>query len=393
MSETTETVAEATTSEPVDGIFDPAGDAIDFTPAANGAGENNGEMPTTTEKSAFELDPDEPDEPSSEGGEEEEAQSAAPEEKPSKPPRMIKVGDSELPADQIVDVNGESVPIGDVVNSYIGQAEVQRRFTEFDKHKKQWEQDVVKRFEESEALTASKLKKLNELSKQGDHFGVLQVVAEFAGKDPIEFEQQMVNQALEMADKFTEMTEDELKAHWAEKKAEAARRELKRREEKDKEKESEAEREATIKKQINKMGLSEAQFAEAYGILKKDPQVMEVLKNLSPEDATTRVCNFYLDSAKEARVEKAVSEIAPNHPEKDKLIDLLFKYSDNDYSVEDIKEVASKYLNVSSSNATETPSKESAAPKEADKPEKTSSGAISDLASLEPEDAVDWDFT
>ena len=310
-----------------------------------------------------------------------------------KPPRTIVFKNGqEFPADTPIEVNGVEVTLGDLERDYIGQSEVQRRFTEFDKYKKQWEQDVVRRFEESEALTSSKLKKLNELAAKNDHLGVLATIAQFAGKDPVEFEQTMVSQALDLADKFTEMSEDEVKAHWAEKRAEHASAALKRREDKEAKTKSQAEQEAEIKQSINAYGLSEQQFSEAYTALKQDPEVMEVLKSLSPQEATSRVCNFYRDSIKEQRVIQALDGIAPKHPEKEKLVDMLFRVADYDYSVEDIKEIASKYLKTGTNGAVETPTTASTPSQKVETPERTPSDA-KDYSGQEPEDVLGWDFT
>jgi hypothetical protein len=326
-----------------------------------------------------------------EGGQE-EAQAEG--EVSSKPTRMIKLQNGqEYPADTPIEVNGEVVNLGLLVDDYIGQKEINRRFTEFDKGKKQWEQDVVKRFEDSEALTTSKLKKLNELSAEGDHFGVLNLIAQFAGRDPVEFEQQMVTQALDLADKFTEMSEDEIKAHWAEKRADYARGELDRREKEESRKKEYSQQEAQIKQAINSYGLNESQFNEAYSLLRTDEEAMKTLKSSSMEQATDIVCRFYLDSAKEARVERAINEVAPKHPEREKLIDMLFRVADYDYSVEDIREIAEKYLKTGSNKASETQSKEPAKEETAGKPEKAASSGISELSNMEPEDALGWDFT
>ena len=321
------------------------------------------------------------------------AEGTAPEGE-AKPARMITLKNGQsFPAETPIEVSGEEIQLGLVVDDYIGQKEINRRFSEFDKNKKQWETDVVKRFEENEALTSVQLKKLNELSAKGDNFGVLNLIAQFAGKDPIEFEQQMVTQALDLADKFTEMSEDEVKAHWAEKRADYAKNELKRRDETESQKKARVDQEQAVRKAINGFGLSEAQFTEAYNVLKADEGSMEVLRTLPANEATARVCNFYLDSVKEARVEKALDEVAPKHPERDKLVDMLFRVADHDYSVEDIKEIASKYLKTGTNGAPGTPSKEAAPPKEPARPEKAASTAESNLTDQDPEDVLGWDFT
>lgn len=335
---------------------------------------------------------------SSDEGEElpsEPTEAPDPEGEPSKPPRMIPLGEAgEFPADIEVDIRGDKVKLSDLYDGFIGQKEIQRRFTEFDKNKKQWEQEVVKRFQENEALTSTKLKKLNEHAKAGDHLGVLREMASFAGEDPVEFEQKMVTQALDLAEKFADMSEEEIRAHWAEKRAKYKDDEVKKYKTKEETEKQQKQKQAELRKVIHSYGISEQDFSQAYQALKGDEEASKVLEGLSPEQATELVCNFTLDSAKEERVVQAVEAVSPDHPEKDKLVEMLFKVAEHDYSVEDIKEIASKYLNTGKEpQAKENRSKEPASSKPAGKPETGASSAISELANQEPEDVLGWDFT
>jgi len=65
-------------------------------------------------------------------------------EEPKEEGSEIKDEKSNLPERVKVKVNGveTEVPLKDVINSYSGQQEIQRRFTEFDKQKKSWEKEA-----------------------------------------------------------------------------------------------------------------------------------------------------------------------------------------------------------------------------------------------------------
>ena len=318
------------------------------------------------------------------------------EEGEAKPKKIFKFGDVEVDGSQTVEINGDSVPVEELINDYHGRKEITRRFTEFDKNKKAWEQEVLSKFKEQALPQADAVRKISEAATKGDYLKALTSIADMSGKDPIEAEQAFVKQALDLADKFTEMTEDEVRTYWAERKMKHTQSKLETKEKQEKEKQTQAEIQAKVKETINKNGLSENQFAEALSFLKQDENIMNQLKSLTPEQAATRVCMFYHDSAKEARIEKAVNEAAPDYPNKDVLIDKLFRVADYDYSVEDIKEVVSQVLAMEKGKTAETPSKEAAPKSEKGTPatpEKTNSSGISNLTALEPEDALGWDFT
>ena len=307
----------------------------------------------------------------------------------ARPPRMIALGDNQFEADTEVVVNGQRVPLGSLVDDYIGQKEINRRFTEFDKQKKSWENDVVGRFNKNEQLVLNEIKKLQEAADSGEYSSAIASLAKMAGANPVEFERKIIQHVMESADGINQMSEAEEKAYWAQKEAEHAKSQLQERETAEKTQQERAALKQNLVDIIHTSGLSERQFEEAYRVIRENPKAMETLRSLKPQEATQAVCTFYLDSAKEDRVIQAVEALAPNYENKEYLISSIFSVADYDYSVEDMKEVLSEYLGLNTkTQSRETPSKE---PATNGKPERAAS-AISNLSNLEAEDAIGWDF-
>jgi hypothetical protein len=307
----------------------------------------------------------------------------------ARPPRMIALGDNQFEADTEVVVNGQRVPLGSLVDDYIGQKEINRRFTEFDKQKKSWENDVVGRFNKNEQLVLNEIKKLQEAADSGEYSSAIASLAKMAGANPVEFERKIIQHVMESAEGINQMSEAEEKAYWAQKEAEHAKSQLQERETAEKTQQERAALKQNLVDIIHTSGLSERQFEEAYRVIRENPKAMETLRSLKPQEATQAVCTFYLDSAKEDRVIQAVEALAPDYKNKDYLISSIFSVADYDYSVEDMKEVLSEYLGLNTkTQSRETPSKEPAAN---GKPERAAS-AISNLSNLEAEDAIGWDF-
>lgn len=307
----------------------------------------------------------------------------------ARPPRMIALGDNQFEADTEVVVNGQRVPLGSLVDDYIGQKEINRRFTEFDKQKKSWENDVVGRFNKNEQLVLNEIKKLQEAADSGEYSSAIASLAKMAGANPVEFERKIIQHVMESAEGINQMSEAEERAYWAQKEAEHAKSQLQERETAEKTQQERAALKQNLVDIIHTSGLSERQFEEAYRVIRENPKAMETLRSLKPQEATQAVCTFYLDSAKEDRVIQAVEALAPNYENKEYLISSIFSVADYDYSVEDMKEVLSEYLGLNTkTQSRETPSKEPAAN---GKPERAAS-AISNLSNLEAEDAIGWDF-
>ena len=148
----------------------------------------------------------------------------------ARPPRMIALGDNQFEADTEVVVNGQRVPLGSLVDDYIGQKEINRRFTEFDKQKKSWENDVVGRFNKNEQLVLNEIKKLQEAADSGEYSSAIASLAKMAGANPVEFERKIIQHVMESAEGINQMSEAEERAYWAQKEAEHAKSQLQERE-------------------------------------------------------------------------------------------------------------------------------------------------------------------
>ena len=115
--------------------------------------EKNGiELKEDDKKIPDELNNEKPEDKKKEDPKEEESKE---EEKNPEVEAKEESKQSQLPEKVKVKVNGNEieVPLQDVINSYSGQQEIQRRFTEFDKQKKAWEKE------------SSELKNFNEYVK------------------------------------------------------------------------------------------------------------------------------------------------------------------------------------------------------------------------------------
>lgn len=120
----------------VDDIFNLYSDAGDESPAdKNGIELKEDEKNLADELNNPEVKEEKKEEQKEEKKEEPKQEiEAKKEEKQAQAPEKVKVK-----------VNGQEieVPLQDVINSYSGQQEIQRRFTEFDKQKKSWERETA----------------------------------------------------------------------------------------------------------------------------------------------------------------------------------------------------------------------------------------------------------
>jgi len=126
-------------------LYDPSGEESE-------AEKNGIELKEDEKKIPDELNNEKPEDKKKEDPKEEEKKE---EEKKPEVEAKEDSKQSQLPEKVKVKVNGNEieVPLQDVINSYSGQQEIQRRFTEFDRQKKAWEKE------------SSELKNFNEYVK------------------------------------------------------------------------------------------------------------------------------------------------------------------------------------------------------------------------------------
>lgn len=176
----------------------PAGSSSTGKPVVSGIDDifnlYDGGEESTADKNGVELKEDKttiPDELNNEPKKEEEPKEEEKKEETKTEEPKKEEPKTNLPEKVKVKVNGNEmeVPLQDVINSYSGQQEIQRRFTEFDKQKKAWEKETA---QEREFATYVKSEigdlrtSLDSLVRQYEHNGYME-------KNPLE----VVNQLLD----------------------------------------------------------------------------------------------------------------------------------------------------------------------------------------------------
>lgn len=144
---------------------------------------------------------------------------------------------SQLPEKVKVKVNGNEieVPLQDVINSYSGQQEIQRRFTEFDKQKKAWEKESseLKSFNEYvkgeyQSLAADFKQAIDEYNKSGslnkDPMSTLNQLLDKMGINSNIFDRALFEHRLPEYAKFFNMTDIERDAYFTRKENDYLRR-------------------------------------------------------------------------------------------------------------------------------------------------------------------------
>jgi len=247
----------------------------------------------------------------------------------------------EIPGDAIITHGDNKFSLQQIVDSAIGEAEVDRRFSELDKEKEVFA-GKKKLFDTDVSLIDNKLKEIVKLSDGGDYLGVMRLVATLSGhSNPIEFRKKLAAQARESANQMADMTEEEVEAFWKSEELKEAERTSSKKIELLQSKVDARDNQDKLVKLVAVEGVSMERFSKAYKDLLTDPAAKKRLESLTPEAAVTGVAIYCKDLEKSDRVTKACTEMKV---EDQKVVDELFKVLDYEDTVEDIKDILKEYL-------------------------------------------------
>lgn len=313
-----------------------------------------------------------------------------------KPPRMIRLSDGkEYPASTPIEVNGQKVELGALVDDYIGQSEIHRRFSDFDKQKKAWETNLIENFKQKNLSGFSEFQEIRKAQAEGDYMTVLTKMAELEGKNPIQAKRNFIEQSRKLAQWADERSDEEIDAELAKEEVSWYQKRIQAREQEEQKKSSQAREEELVIARIKQNGLSEQQWAQGLNDIKKnEPDLYREIQELSTQGevgqqyATDMVADYYHDLSKGGRINSVLNEVAKNHPKRAQLFDEVFRLADRDFSMQDIREVVTEALKVMSGGKSESQSRE---PSPEGKPEQVASKQ-NGISQLEPEDALGWDF-
>ena len=313
--------------------------------------------------------------------------------------------ETELPGNISIKHKDQEFTLADLVDSGMAQADIGRKYTEFDKTKKGFEAEKQK-FEQDMATIDRHLKHMAELAKKGDHWGALAFMAEMAGQNPLEYQRGLVDQAMGMAQKFADMNEEQVEDFWKRQESKHVETANQKRIKALEAQVAQKNQQEAVRSVIAKAGITEEQFTQAYTFLKDNNQ-LENLSGLTEAQATERICDFYRDSVHENTILTAIKEVKPELAKNEKLVDKLFRFTDYGDTTEDIKDILNEYLGFSGKPESEVteddeeepeaepekPAKETqskkAAPKKAASSKKAASKGKKKETKPKPEDSED----
>lgn len=280
---------------------------------------------------------------------EEKPEEVAEEQAP--PKNIIKAKDGEaevdIPEDAVVEreINGKKVQfkVGEAMKALVNQETFNRNMDSRLSHLHAKETTFMKRVDQMQQHLAQ----LTQRAQDGDLFGLFQFSAEFAKKDPVEFEQEMLEKFRQIYSKYENLTPDQKKALFAEKKAAFLAKKLQEHHSTAATEQAKLELASQVDRRCQEAGIDREVFDGLFFNLVKTfvegKQPFNKRQLNSAEDVTVDDVFLYknrLDMID--KVERAVQTVAPDRHQPEFIARILNVVGDDfDLTAEDISELLS----------------------------------------------------
>lgn len=262
------------------------------------------------------------------------------------PSFKAKVGDTELeiPEEATIThaVNGKpfQIKVKDAVKALVGQEEWNRKLDQRVSHLNNKEKEHFGAIERIKTT----FKEVAEKAETGDHMSAIKLLAQMAGKDPVEYEQAVLSKLTRLGEVYGKMSEEQRKLYFAERKAEQLS--------KDKQAlESERQRSLESQQVYNKVmtlckqhNLSEDQFRSYMEELVTDFDMKP--EEMVPEDVITH----HLETTHAKKVGSAIGKVDPKLADDDSFVEqILLNTKDSpEFTVDDIADIVREVKSVES---------------------------------------------
>ena len=254
-----------------------------------------------------------------------------------------KFGDAELDipeeAEVLLPINGKDVPVK------VGEA--RKAFTKIEARARELDQgfsriDKREKSLQSEYTTIQdKFKTISELASKGDHIAAIRFLAEMSGKDPIEYEKQVMQSLDQMSNVFNKMNQEQRDLFFAKRKNEYLEKKFNESSEKAKWHEQKSELEVKVDTLSSEHGLTKSKFFDLYKDL-VESKAFESPEAIQPED----VIAYHKNLQHVEKVDLAIKSVNPKLAQDPEIFDEIIKLtiSHPEYTKEDIAKIVKDAL-------------------------------------------------
>lgn len=252
-----------------------------------------------------------------------------------------------------VKVDGKSmkVPLQELLNNYSGKVSYDKKFSEVDKNRKEFEQQFSKYNQEKEQLV-SHLKNVGKLldDPSKSPMDAFYYFLDMTGRDVLPYQKKVMTTLREELETLSMMDESELKAYWLEKENEALRKNYKTSSDQLQNRKAQEDMIAEVNQLRESFGVSEQAFVEGYDALVSlghgDPSPQDVVQYASTLPLAIRAEKLitpYLDMMEQDDAVNLVRNLAKAFKDDPNLSDEHIQQAlEQEFSVKVVKPLAKK---------------------------------------------------
>ncbi len=276
---------------------------------------------------------------------EKEGEESQESEKPELTFKSIKAkhGDSDLDipeeAQVTLNINGKdvSVKVKDALDVYQGLESRTRKLDQ----KTSWVDNREKKLQAEYKTVQDRFQVVSELAAQGDHVLAIRTLAEMAGKDPVEYEKSVLETLHKVVETFSNMTDEQKRAYFAERKNEFLQKKLEETKTKTTYDQKLQELQFKVDSFSKELGLSKDDFFSFYKEL-AEANVFPSAEEIQPEQVVE-----YVQAIRHVKkVDSAIKQVNPELLKDERFVDWIIQSTKDeaDWSASDIAKIVKDAL-------------------------------------------------
>lgn len=238
----------------------------------------------------------------------------------------LKSGDEliELSETATFDIKGSQVSYKDLANSYLTKQEIDRRFSEVDREKKTLieNQSRLQQKLDEQALIDQNVRIVMQEAKKGNIMGAVQVLLNMAGEGNREVVQKLVDQSSILAEKLSNMSDEEKHVYFEREQLEYDKAELERK----KNLAETTKRKQELSTYVNgikeKFNITDSELGEAFERLKtldqsnlSEGKPLNLYSGMTKENIANKCAEYVLAGRHYGRIVQIIAKVLPERAE------------------------------------------------------------------------------
>jgi hypothetical protein len=262
---------------------------------------------------------------------------------------------SEGTEDQSFEVKGQKILLKDLLNTYETRQEISRRFDDIGKREQKLRQqaDLNKKERDELDFINEKFAEMHELVAAGQPIAALQIALALKPNSAADTPtlEKLIQQAVEIADNFHNMSDDEKKLFLEKEQFQVEKRKVERESKKIAKTREEIEVKAHYETVLDQLKVTDEELDTAHSDIQNIPKYAEHLGKLGPKERINYCAQWVLGQRLNSTIKTGIAQVDPSLAENQKFRLAILEVIDPRCTVDDVAAVVRAYNGTTENSA------------------------------------------